>query len=59
VQGGFGVPTLVLQNNGTITKPAFGPVIDKVPAGDDAGELWDRVEWLMQRNEFFELKRSR
>jgi hypothetical protein len=58
-QGGFGVPTLVLQENGTSTKPAFGPVIDKVPTGEDAGELWDRVEWLMHRTEFFELKRSR
>ena len=58
-QGGFGVPTLVLQNTGGTTKPAFGPVIDRVPSGDDAGELWDRVEWMMQRPEFFELKRSR
>jgi 2-hydroxychromene-2-carboxylate isomerase len=58
-QGGFGVPTLVLQNTGTPFKPAFGPVIDKVPVGEDAGELWDRVEWLIQRPEFFELKRSR
>lgn len=58
-QGGFGVPTLVLQNSGTLTKPAFGPVIDRVPTGDDAGELWDRIEWMMQRTEFFELKRSR
>ncbi|HEX2915303.1 MAG TPA: DsbA family protein [Chloroflexia bacterium] len=58
-KGGFGVPTLVMSKANQELKPAFGPVIDRVPTGEDAGQLWDRVEWLMQRPEFFELKRSR
>ena len=59
--GGFGVPTLVLVDptGNPLQKPGFGPVIDQVPQGEDAGQLWDRVVWLLQRPEFFELKRSR
>lgn len=54
--GSFGVPALMLPEN---TKTTFGPVIDRVPTGEDAGELWDHVAGLMGRSEFFELKRSR
>lgn len=54
--GGFGVPALALPGQDKVT---FGPVIDRVPTGDDAGEMWDRISWMMQRPEFFELKRSR
>lgn len=59
--GGFGVPTLVLVDptGNPLQKPGFGPVLDQVPQGEDAGQLWDRVVWLLQRPEFFELKRSR
>jgi predicted DsbA family dithiol-disulfide isomerase len=58
--GGFGVPTLSLvREDGSLSKGMFGPVITKAPEGEDAGELWDRVQWLMERDEFFELKRSR
>ncbi len=57
--GGFGVPTLLLTDTVPALKGTFGPVIDKVPTGEDAGQLWDRVHWMMQRPEFFELKRSR
>ncbi|MEM8533256.1 MAG: DsbA family protein [Chloroflexota bacterium] len=59
--GGFGVPTLVLidSTGKPLQKPGFGPVLDQVPHGEDAGQLWDRVVWLLQRPEFFELKRSR
>ena len=53
----FGVPTLVLDNG---EGPGmFGPVIDPVPQGEAAGELWDRVLWLTRQPGFFELKRSR
>jgi predicted DsbA family dithiol-disulfide isomerase len=53
--GGFGVPTLVVDG----VKPLFGPVIDDVPEGEAAGELWDRVRWLMDHPNFLELKRAR
>jgi hypothetical protein len=53
----FGVPTMVL---GAGTGPGiFGPVINPVPEGEAAGELWDRVLWLTRQPGFFELKRSR
>jgi predicted DsbA family dithiol-disulfide isomerase len=58
--GGFGVPTLaIVREDGSLTKGMFGPVIDQVPEGEDAAQLWERVSWLMERPEFFELKRSR
>ncbi len=58
-QKGFGVPTMIIED-GEHTSPAmFGPVITEVPQGEAAGELWDRIEWLMWQPEFFELKRSR
>src|SRR4051812_30035581 len=53
--GGFGVPTLVVDG----ARPLFGPVIDAVPTGEAAGEMWDRVDWLMEHPNFLELKRAR
>jgi 2-hydroxychromene-2-carboxylate isomerase len=53
--GGFGVPTLVVDG----ARPLFGPVIDAVPTGEAAGEMWDRVNWLMEHPNFLELKRAR
>ena len=55
--GAFGVPTLVLD--GGEGPGIFGPVIKPVPEGEAAGELWDRVAWLLRQPGFFELKRSR
>jgi predicted DsbA family dithiol-disulfide isomerase len=53
----FGVPTLVLDDG---QGPGiFGPVISAVPQGEAAGELWDRVVWLMRQPMFYELKRTR
>jgi hypothetical protein len=53
----FGVPTIVLDDG---TGPGiFGPVIDPVPEGEAAGELWDRFAWLIRQPGFFELKRTR
>jgi len=37
----------------------FGPVIDKVPEGEEAGDLWDHVKSLAGQQSFYELKRSR
>ncbi len=53
----FGVPTLALD--GGEGPEMFGPVIDPVPQGEAAGELWDRVFWLMRQPGFFEVKRAR
>ena len=53
----FGVPTIVLEAG---EGPGiFGPVLNPVPEGEAAGELWDRVLWLTRLDGFFELKRSR
>lgn len=51
----FGVPTIVLESGRGI----FGPVVALAPAGEAAGELWDRVRWLAELDGFFELKRER
>ena len=56
-QGAFGVPTLVLREDQK--SGIFGPVIDAVPEGEAAGELWDHVKSLARQQNFFELKRSR
>ena len=53
--GAFGVPTLVVDD----AAPLFGPVIDAVPTGEAAGELWDHVTWLLRQPNFLELKRVR
>ncbi len=53
----FGVPTLVLDDG---KGPGiFGPVINPVPTGEEAGQLWDHTLWLARHSGFFELKRSR
>ncbi len=54
--GAFGVPTLYIDGSNT---PYFGPVIDTVPEGEEAGKLWDHLVWIIQRPYFYELKRSR
>lgn len=54
-RGGFGVPTLVLDGR----PPIFGPVIDPVPEGEEAGVLYDHVAALSRIPTFFELKRTR
>jgi hypothetical protein len=53
----FGVPTLVLDNGEG--PGVFGPVINPVPTGEDAGKLWDHTLWLTRQQGFFELKRTR
>jgi predicted DsbA family dithiol-disulfide isomerase len=54
-RGAFGVPTLVLGD----APPTFGPVVDTRITGEAAGELWDRVAWLLTFEHFHELKRER
>lgn len=53
--GGFGVPTIILESG----KGIFGPVVATAPKGEEAGELWDRVRWLIEADGFYELKRNR
>jgi hypothetical protein len=54
-RGAFGVPTLVLGD----APPTFGPCVDTRITGEAAGELWDRVAWLLTSEHFYELKRER
>jgi 2-hydroxychromene-2-carboxylate isomerase len=52
--GGFGVATIAIDG----FDPLFGPVINPVPQGEDAGEMWDHFEYFLRRPDFFELKRE-
>ncbi len=54
-RGGFGVATMVIDGG----KPIFGPVLQPVPEGEDAGVLYDHVAALSKIPTFFELKRNR
>jgi protein-disulfide isomerase-like protein with CxxC motif len=37
----------------------FGPVINKIPRGEEAGQLWDATVTLASYPNFFEIKRTR
>lgn len=54
--GAFGVPTIFF---GPGRIPYYGPVISKVPKGEEAGDLWDHVAGLARHEYFYELKRPR
>lgn len=53
---GKGVGTPIIHVNGT---GFFGPVITRIPTGEDAGKLWDASVQLASFPYFFELKRER
>lgn len=52
----FGVPTIAFEDS---TVGFYGPIIQDVPHGDAAGELWDYTAWALKQPNIFELKRDR
>lgn len=54
--GAFGVPTILFAGSDIAF---FGPVIDPVPTGEAAGELWDHFSWFLTQSNAYEIKRLR
>lgn len=49
-----GTPTIAVNGSAF-----FGPVLSKIPRGEDAGRLWDGAVLVAEFPYFYELKRSR
>jgi 2-hydroxychromene-2-carboxylate isomerase len=56
VLGAFGVPTIRFPDSDIAF---FGPVIDPVPTGAEAVELWDHFKWSLTKPYLYEVKRER
>jgi predicted DsbA family dithiol-disulfide isomerase len=52
----FGVPTIAIEGSEV---GFYGPIIQFVPRGEDAGEMWDHLKWALHQPNLFELKRDR
>ena len=52
----FGVPTIAFEGSNV---GFYGPIIHTVPQGEDAGNFWDHMSWMLQQPNLFELKRDR
>lgn len=52
----FGVPTIALEGSSV---GFYGPIINTVPTGEEAGEYWDYTFWALHQPNLFELKRER
>ncbi|MEO0494336.1 MAG: disulfide bond formation protein DsbA [Actinomycetota bacterium] len=54
-----GTPIIAMTDPRGVKQGIFGPVITKVPEGDDALTLWDGMTMMMSIDGFWELKRTR
>jgi 2-hydroxychromene-2-carboxylate isomerase len=52
----FGVPTLRIPGS---KLAFFGPVVDPVPTGAEALDLWQYVQWSLDKPYLYEVKRER
>ncbi len=52
----FGVPTIAFQESNV---GFYGPIINTVPHGEEAGAFWDHISWELHNPNLFELKRDR
>ena len=52
----FGVPTIAIEG---LDVGFYGPIIQVVPHGEEAGEMWDHMAWALHQPNLFELKRDR
>jgi len=52
----FGVPTIAIEG---LDVGFYGPIIQFVPRGEEAGEMWDHMAWALRQPNLFELKRDR
>lgn len=56
----IGVPTLMAEDNEADKRGFFGPVLNALPASEDAAlKLWDSLSQLLEANDLYELKRGR
>ena len=54
-----GTPIIATENEQGIRVGYFGPVITRVPTGEESLRLWDALVEMMQVDGFFELKKTR